>query len=67
MHTKIQTLLEVHIKVADIGGMDSEKTGYDSNAWFFQDAQAMKLLIKFKLSFVEGMKDSIKEIEEYLW
>ncbi|MBQ4136732.1 MAG: hypothetical protein IJD67_01360 [Clostridia bacterium] len=59
--------MEVHIKVADIGGMDSEKTGYDSNAWFFQDAQAMKLLIKFKLSFVEGMKDSIKEIEEYLW
>lgn len=57
----------MHIKVADIGGMDSEKTGYDSNAWFFQDAQAMKLLIKFKLSFVEGMKDSIKEIEEYLW
>ncbi len=53
-------------KVADAGGMISGKPGYDSNAWFFQGAQAGKIMTKLNIYKPSGIKDLLKEIGEYL-
>ena len=53
-------------RVVDAGGMFSGKAGYDSNAWFFQSAQAGKILAKLNIFKPSGIKDLLKEIGEYL-
>lgn len=53
-------------RVADVGGMFRGKTGYDSNAWFFQSTQAGKIFSKLNIFKPSGIKDLLKEIGEYL-
>ena len=53
-------------RVAGAGGMISGKPGYDSNAWFFQGAQAGKIVTKLNTFKPSGIKDLLKEIGEYL-
>ena len=62
----VMGIKEENSKVADIGGMDKQKPGHDSNAWFFQGAQASKIISKLFIVTAEGAKDLIKEIGEYL-
>ena len=52
-------------RVADAGGMNNQKPGYDSNAWFFQGAQAGKILTKLNIFKPSGIKALLNEIGEY--
>lgn len=51
-------------KVADIGASYGN-TGYDSNAWFFEGTNAVKIIAKFKINKIWAMASLIRDIVRY--
>ena len=53
-------------KIVDIGSAFRWQTGYDSNAWFFETANAAKILYKFLISPAWALVSIIRSISRYL-
>ena len=51
-------------KAADIGASYGN-TGYDSNAWFFEGTNAVKIIAKFKINKIWAMASLIRDIVRY--
>lgn len=46
-------------------GTSNGNTGYDSNAWFFEGTNAVKIIAKFKINKIWAMASLIRDIVRY--
>lgn len=52
-------------EVADMGGTNSRKTGYDDNAWFFEGWNAASIVRKMNINNVWNVYSLIRDISRY--
>ena len=50
---------------ADMGALSSRKTGYDSNAWFFETANAARIATRYNIYAPYGIYSLIRNIARY--
>ena len=52
--------------VADMGALVKGKTGYDSNAWFWESGNAAKIVARIKFSRIWGHTSIIRDLLRYI-